>query len=327
MHWTQHDKGWLNDIYDNAGATSVHLASSVVGFIGSVSLGRRLLRVSEIDRCSVALESPSNTLIGYFLVLMGLIANLLHSLDFGIYQIDIFDSILVTNSMMAIGGAILTFIALHSCSRGDRFGYWNTVRCLQSTVSALVALSFGVEYYLPSVAFLIGVITSALFYSTSILMDYTYLEDSCNIFATHGISAIAGAVLLPLLCKWSALGEGATLLTRLSKAGKQLVYCMIIVAFCAAIFTPVFILLKATHLLRSKAEINNHERALRLKQKEKSKWYYRLFRKRSTFPLTKPTSGNHPSTFVILEKRGSEQRRTWISKRNKSRRMSFLTFD
>lgn len=323
LHWTQHENGWLNSIYDSTGATTVHLASSVVGIIGSVSLGRRLLKVSEIDICSVSTGSPSNTFMGYFLIIIAVIGNLLYSSGNGLYQIDIFDSILVTNSMMTIGGSIITFSLVHCCSHSNYFNYWDNIRCLQSTVSALIALSLGVEYYLPSSAFVIGILSSACFYIISIIIDLSFIEDSCNIIATHLTAVTIGAILLPFLCELKFLGENATVLTRFSKCGKQILYCLVIIFCSCAIFIPIFLLLKAVHLLRSKTEIKNHTRAVNLLQNKNIPWYSRIFNKRSSIPLAKSTT-NGASSSVILETRGSERRRPWITRGSDTRRVSFL---
>lgn len=326
MHWMQHEKGWLSNIYDNTGATAVHLASSVVGITGSAFLGRRVLRVSEVDRCSVALASPSNTFLGYFLILIGLITNLLQIPNAGVYQIDVFDSILVTNSMMATGGSIITFILLHCFFRSNHFGYWDTVKCLQSVVSTLIAISLAVEYYTPYVAFFIGVLTSASFYGVSIIIDSSCIEDSCNIISIHFTGALIGAVFLPLLCKWNVLGENSTVATRFIESFKQTSYCMLIIFCCAAIFTPIFFLLKALHVLRNEAEANNHSRARQMEENKETNWYRRFFRKRSSLLLTEPPSDD-PSEFVLLETRGKERRRSWTGKRNENHNVSFLMHD
>lgn len=326
MHWMQHEKGWLSNIYDNTGAMVIHLASSTVGITGSAFLGRRVLRVSEVDRCSVALASPSNTFLGYFLILIGLMTNLLQSLNAGVYQIDVFDSILVTKSMMAIGGSLITFILLHCFFRSNHFGYWDTVKSLQSVVSTLIAISFGVEYYAPCAAFLIGVFTSASFYGVSVIIDSSCIEDSCNIISTHSIGALIGAVLLPLLCKWNVLGENSTVATRFIKSFKQTSYCMLIIFCCITIFAPIFLLLKALHILRNEAETNNHSRTRQMEENKETNWYSRFFRKRSSLLLTEPPS-DEPSEFVLLETRGKERRRSWTGKRNECRHVSFLTHD
>lgn len=326
LHWTQHEEGWLRDaMYDSSGASAIHLASSVTGTVGSIFLGRRLLRVSEIDKSSVALESPSNTFTGYFLILLGLLGNLLQSLDSSIYQNDVFDSTLVVNSMMAIAGALITFVLLHSCSYSEEFYYWDIVKCLQSTVAALVAISFGIHYYLPSMAFALGAITSVFFYIISAMMDLTSLEDNCNIIAVHFTGALVGAILLPLLCKWKVLEEHATVLTRFSKCAWQAIYCLLFVVICIVIFGGVFALLKAFRSLRNEREINNHRRAIHLRRRKKTQWGGRLFRKHSTFPFAERGPDDASSSF-ILRTRGSEQRRHWVARPNQ-RRVSFSIGD
>lgn len=320
LHWTQHENGWLHDMYDNSGATAVHLASGTVGILASAFLGHRLLIASEIDRCSVALESPSNTFMGYFLVIIGLIGNLLMSLD----QVDVLDSILVVNSLMAIGGAFLLCIMLHSCAQSERFGYWDITRCLQSAVAALVALSFGIHYYLPSLSFVVGALTSTFFFIVATLIDFTPLEDNCNVAAIYFSGAMVGAILLPVFCKWKVLGDHATVLTRLSKCAWQVVYCLIIIGFCSVIFTALFVFLKATRLFRNKSEINNHNRAIHLKRKKNVGWCGRFFKTHSTFPFGERITEDTSS--FILETRGSEQRRPWVARPNQ-RRVSFLIRD
>lgn len=273
LHLILHEEGLLHGVFNTSPSIATHLASSTVGLIGAIFLGSRLLKLRELDRCSVSLESPSNTFTGYFLVLLGLIASVLPE-D---CETDVLDAILLTNCIVAAGGALMAFFLLHSVFDCGRFGYWHLIRWLQSAVASLVAVSFGAQEYLPSGAFVVGVVASASFYLTVLIVNMTALEDNCNVMAIHFIGSLVGVFSLPLLSKRETLSGNL----RLAKSGWQLIYSFVVVTSFAIIFSIFFGLLKATGLLRSKQEKLNHGRAIRLRRKNRKSCCERLSRRAS----------------------------------------------
>nr|CAI5841986.1 unnamed protein product [Callosobruchus analis] len=91
MHWIWHDEGWMNknilldkrvSVKDYGGDLVVHLSSSLMGFIGAAFLGRRLMRVKDLDERSIGVGQSGSTIIGYILIIAGYIAFSLPTLKY-----------------------------------------------------------------------------------------------------------------------------------------------------------------------------------------------------------------------------------------------------
>lgn len=81
IHWAWTPKGWmthntLNDkpvaFRDYGGSAIVHIVGGSTGLIGCLVLGRRILRLRDIDDASVPADSAGNVFAGYALILIGL---------------------------------------------------------------------------------------------------------------------------------------------------------------------------------------------------------------------------------------------------------------
>lgn len=81
IHWAWTPKGWMRSnvlsgthvqFRDYAGSAVVHLVGGMSGFVGCMTLGRRLLRLDAIDDASIATGSAATVFAGQLMVFAGL---------------------------------------------------------------------------------------------------------------------------------------------------------------------------------------------------------------------------------------------------------------
>lgn len=81
IHWTWTSNGWMmknklseKNVYfrDSSGGSIVSLVGSSVGIIGCFVLGRRIMRVGDVDDASMTTGSTGTTFVGYLFVVIGL---------------------------------------------------------------------------------------------------------------------------------------------------------------------------------------------------------------------------------------------------------------
>lgn len=81
IHWTWTAKGWMSwnslrgqqvPFRDFGGSTVVHIVGGLTGLIGCSILGRRILKLRDMDKASIAIGSVGTTLIGHFFIILGL---------------------------------------------------------------------------------------------------------------------------------------------------------------------------------------------------------------------------------------------------------------
>lgn len=94
IHWIWTPQGWIRtnvllqqEVYfhDYGGSAVVHLVGGLSGFIGCLTLGRRILRLDAIDDASIAVGSAGTVFAGQLFVFIGLQVTLLRYKFFKIY--------------------------------------------------------------------------------------------------------------------------------------------------------------------------------------------------------------------------------------------------
>ncbi|XP_017773166.1 PREDICTED: ammonium transporter 3-like [Nicrophorus vespilloides] len=199
MHWTWHEDGWLRNLnffdvnvtfVDYAGGVLIHTTSGIVGLLGSLFLGRRLLRLNRLDDCSVGTESSGATLVGYILMALGLlgmslpkIVHLKHAL-----------SVVLINMIvaMAVCTAVAITIQLIFCNK--QFNYWAILSCVQASLAGLIITSSGIMYYSTVISILIALIGAALYTLASRCVQVSAIEDYSNVIALHLICGLASTI-------------------------------------------------------------------------------------------------------------------------------------
>ncbi|CAH1117835.1 unnamed protein product [Phaedon cochleariae] len=268
MHWIWHSKGWMNKAVllnkrvsakDFAGDLVIHLSSSFVGLMGAMFLGRRLIKLKDLDEHSLGREQSGNTIMGYVFILFGYLA---FSLPTPLYQSmripDNYIGIIMINNMVAFATGIILVSLLHLIIYRKIFTYWIILRCLQGGIAGVISVAAGVDIYSPYACIAIATVASVFFFFFSILVHNTALEDYCNFTSSHLVCSVLGSMACPLLAQKENFGVSARKIHVLWQF-----ICLIAVSALTLFFAwLVFLFLSLGELLRSKREVMNHQRAV-----------------------------------------------------------------
>lgn len=259
-------------VKDYAGSIVTQLTAGTIAFVGSCFLGRRLIRLEEISQVSIGPWSPGNVLIGYVLVATGLMGTSLYlpsEVDLGRVSI---------NNLVALSTALIATYLIHWIVYGSPVSYWVFLRCLQGGIAGLVTISAGADIYHPIAVFFVALVESLLFHAISIVIELSYLEDNCNIIATHFFSALFGSTLPPIVAMIDNLGLSVMVRTRAIHFSWQLICVLVIAVISAVLAVIVFGSMLLCGLLRSRGETQSHQRAViaRTNIPERS-WFQTLF--------------------------------------------------
>ncbi|KAK9884342.1 hypothetical protein WA026_005292 [Henosepilachna vigintioctopunctata] len=301
MHWIWHDHGWMAkrkiakikfSVKDHAGGLAIHLHSGVIALCGSVCLGRRLVKLSDVHQSSIGSSSPGTTFIGYIFVLVGLIS---FSLPYQKYEInripEDFMGIILLNSTIALASGLFVVIMQCFCF-GQAEGYWVLLKCLQGCTAGLVTISCGIDVYNNYAAFFIASFGSVVFYTITIISERLFYEDYCNIVPIHLFCGLVGATLPPLLGSKENLGISVHISLILYHTLWQLMCILIIMLWSVTFFLPLFIFLQAMGLLANKSEELNHQRSKNVMRNIGHNSLWRIFSFSEFVPSVGPGSEN-----------------------------------
>ncbi|XP_068967622.1 uncharacterized protein [Bombus flavifrons] len=267
IHWIWTPQGWIRtnvllqqEVYfhDYGGSAVVHLVGGLSGFIGCLTLGRRILRLDAIDDASIAVGSAGTVFAGQLFVFIGLQS--LGMLNIQALRFEVkakTQKNIFVNNLLAASSCSLLVVAFHFFIPREEFNHWTVMRCVQATVAGLVVISAGLDIYSPMMAIGLGTTGSIIFYLISRQVFNSALEDYCNIVAIHLVCAILGSFLVPLFC----INEHDEVRTILLNFTWQLICLVTIIAFVAITMILAFGTLHHSGLLRNRSEYLNHLRA------------------------------------------------------------------
>lgn len=311
LHWIWHGNGFFHkkvflnykvSAKDYGGSLVIHVTAGMTSLIAVVYLGRRLLRLYEIDESSIGTESPAMTLIGYVFIVTGLIAFTI-PVKLYIFSYNYFGLILI-NNMLAMSGSILTVIALSFLLSRKSFHYWIIIRCIQAAIAGLVSVSAGVDVYTPFISFLIAIVGGIIFYTSSRLIHYSSLEDYCNVISIHLVCGVFGLILPPYLASSQNLGFSVSVKLKLLHCSWQLISCLATIGYVFISFSLFYLFLLVTGFLRNRNEKINHNRSVNLAENHPDKCcLQRLFTLYSDTPFLEPgPAGKNPDDNVTIRK-------------------------
>lgn len=96
QHWIWYKKGLMHkfvlfthrvSIKDHSGCLVIHTVGSFIGIMGTIVLGRRVLRLKDIQENSISADSPSLCVVGYILIILGLIAMGIPTTEYELHHI------------------------------------------------------------------------------------------------------------------------------------------------------------------------------------------------------------------------------------------------
>lgn len=320
MHWIWHENGWLHkatflnykmSIKDYGGAIVIHTVPSTVGIVGVIFLGRRLIKLNEIDESSLGSESPSTTIIGYLLIIIGLLGFTIPEpgYEHTHYPYN-YIGLIIINNLMAMSAAIIITITLNFIFSRNTFNYWIILTCIQGGVGGLVTLTAGVDVYNPYVSHGIGLLAGVIFYMFTNLINYTSIEDYCNIVSIHWACGLFGALLPAFLGSGENLGLSVSAHFKFLHFIWQLCGTLIVILTVSVIAMILFSLLLVTGFLRNASEKNNHKRSVNASTIERSCCLQRLFTRNATTILVEPGIGGKSPEIPLSARKSQDFQRT-----------------
>lgn len=254
---------------DTAMVLVTSVAGSTAGMIGSAFLGRRMLRVRDIDPGSIGPTAPGTTICGYFFIFIGLLALALPSpvIEEMHSSID-FDVALVITALISVSVGALAVIALHSICYETNFTYWVVLKFFQGALASFVTVSAAYDLYNIPMCTIVALIGALGFIFASEFLFTTSIEDNCNIISIHFVCGILSCLLPPFFGRKGNLGflENPNVYMNAMHLVWQVLCCVAVIAIVGVVFATVFLFLYLFDLLRHESEKSAHERAQRVKR-------------------------------------------------------------
>ncbi|XP_015522692.1 putative ammonium transporter 1 [Neodiprion lecontei] len=270
IHWAWTPRGWMADnsltgksvsFKDYGGGGTVHVVGGLSGFLGCATLGRRILRLRDIDDASLPADSPGSAFAGYLLIFLGLQGFGLPISDHGNSKAPPPGTpYILINNLLAASSSSLFVVALHFALTREAFNYWTVMRCVQGGISGMVAIAAGVDLYSPFVVVGISCASGLVFYLVSRRVYRSALEDYCNIVATHLACALFGSLLAPFCGR--PRGSDAINHTMVLDVAWQVICVLALISAVALTMWPLFVALEVCGFLRNRSEFINHLRAI-----------------------------------------------------------------
>ncbi|XP_032681918.1 putative ammonium transporter sll1017 [Odontomachus brunneus] len=267
IHWAWTANGWMTEsnladrrvvFKDYAGAAVVHVVGGLSGLIGCVVLGRRMLKLRDLDDASITAGSAGTVFGGLLLIFVGLqgLCTRTYSHDrFRVLERD--PSHAYVNNLLAASSCSLLIVALHFALSREAFNHWTVMRCVQGTIAGVVAVSAAANDYSPQAAIGLGCLAGVVFYLISRRVFHSALEDYCNVTAIHLSCAILGSLAAPI-CAARADEDVATILLNFSW---HLICLVTLLTLVGTTMLLLFGLLQCCGVLRNRSECLNHVRA------------------------------------------------------------------
>lgn len=235
---------------DSGGAINLHIIPSVIGLIGALCLGRRLILVQQIDAVSINPPTIYSTIRGYLMVYFGLM--------FATIPIsNEKDTNFIINGLIAFGIAlVLTIVCNFFIHFKNLLNYWNVIRCLQGGVAGFVAITAFIDTPVHLMALIASSVICILSMITLYIVHFTCLEDNCNIIAVHLLCGFLSVLIAPICVE-----QDANLARLATYVLVQFVICFLIMLLTIFVVCVVFFFMWVFNISRNKYEEENHDRA------------------------------------------------------------------
>lgn len=204
-HWTWHPEGFLRKwgVLDFAGGTVVHISAGFAALAGAIFMGKRK---------NIKETKPTN--IPYILLGTGL-------LWFGWFGFNggsalAADGLATTaflNTNVASATAMLSWILLDSAMGKNR----SAVGAAVGAVVGLVAITPAAGFVTVGQSIFIGFVASIVSYTAVKLKSKTNIDDTLDVFPSHGVGGIVGMIMTGIFAKEVGLiyGDATTFLYHL----------------------------------------------------------------------------------------------------------------
>ena len=227
-HMTWHPEGILKlaGVLDYAGGTVVHMSAGIAALTGAMVLGRRINKTHQPVNIPFVLLGTGMLWFGWFGFNAGS--------SFGANG-EAAMSFATTNCASA--AAMVTWVMI-DLFRGKKVTALGT--CIGAVVG-LVAITPAAGFVSIAQSLLIGILGAGLSYAAISIKNRTKLDDTLDVFPTHGIAGIFGMVATAVFAKDVGLIYGET--------NTFLVHILALVAIFVSVFFVSILLYKITDKL------------------------------------------------------------------------------
>ncbi|KAL7419373.1 hypothetical protein Q5752_006211 [Cryptotrichosporon argae] len=202
-NWTWNSTGWTFKLggLDFAGGTPVHISSGTAAFAISIYLGKR--RGYGTERLAYKPHNTAFVVLGTVLLWFGWFGfNGGSALSANLRAVQ---ACIVTNLAASVGG--ITWMLLDW--RLER--KWSAVGFCSGAVSGLVGITPASGFVGSPAAVAIGFVTAFCCNFATKLKFYLHVDDTLDIFASHGVGGFVGCVMTGLFAQASVAGfDGIT---------------------------------------------------------------------------------------------------------------------
>lgn len=195
-------------VKDYGGCLLIHVIGSLIGFIGILFLGRRVMRLKEIYECSMGPDAPGLAVAGYFFIMIGMTFLNVPSRSYEQTHLpqDYTGLILVNNLFAAVGS--MTMVIIFGLYYQTYISYWFLLRIIQAGLAGMVMISAGQDVFTPLSTLGTSVLAGITFYWAAQFTYFSAFEDYCNIVAIHLIPGFIGIILPGLYASTDNMGFG-----------------------------------------------------------------------------------------------------------------------
>ncbi|GBM45590.1 Putative ammonium transporter 3 [Araneus ventricosus] len=214
--WTTRGFLYALNVVDIAGCSAVHLVGGTSALVAAIMLKPRLGRYDNEDNSTLSLGSPTNALVGMFMLWWGWLGFNCGS-TFGVsghkWKYAARSAIVTINS--SVGGGIAALVFSYFTHRKK----FIVTYLINGILASLVAITGGCALYHPWEALIVGAVGSLLANCTVPLLDKLHVDDPVGAIAVHGAGSIWGMLAVGLFVESDTLMELSRGLTGLFRGG------------------------------------------------------------------------------------------------------------
>ncbi|GIY63278.1 putative ammonium transporter 3 [Caerostris darwini] len=216
--WVWTKRGFLSalNVVDIAGCSAVHLVGGTSALVAAIMLKPRLGRYDNGDNSSLSLGSPTNALVGMFMLWWGWLGFNCGS-TFGVsghkWKYAARSAIVTINS--SVGGGISALVFSYLTHRKK----FIVTYLINGILASLVSITGGCALYHPWEALIVGAVGALLANCTVPILDKLHVDDPVGAIAVHGTGSIWGMLAVGLFVERDTLMELSHGLTGLFRGG------------------------------------------------------------------------------------------------------------
>jgi Amt family ammonium transporter len=201
LHWVWADAGWLCawgehalfgvGMIDFAGSGIVHMLGGVAGMVGSFVVGPRAGRFAkEVDQSKFGGSSLALSTLGVYCLWFGWFG-FNAGCTFGVSDGGWRTAALVClNTVLSPAAALIASVCIERMAKG----YFDASACMNAVVAGLVGITGPCGVVQPWAAFVIGLVSGAIYSATWRVHEWIKLDDPVHAVAVHAWPGMWGCI-------------------------------------------------------------------------------------------------------------------------------------